>query len=241
MKLETRACKMKINTVVVLWASVFSACVIEDEPVQVGSGSGAISSSATSRVGAFVDQRDGQVYGSVVIDGRTWMAQNLNYAAPGSICYGGLESNCLKYGRLYSWVSAMNFADSCLQKSCGAMISAVHQGNCPSGWHVPSSADLSSLESFSAKSLLEKAAGGLDNYGFGLRFSGYSKGVKVDSCGQLGAEAMLWIAKEDSYQNFSSTRSKAWRAIKGYDYIYGESAPYRYEKRDGLALRCVRD
>ena len=52
------------------------------------------------------DARDKQKYRTVVIDGRTWMADNLNYNVPGSTCYREDEDNCMVYGRLYSWEAA---------------------------------------------------------------------------------------------------------------------------------------
>jgi uncharacterized protein (TIGR02145 family) len=45
-----------------------------------------------------------------MLDGRTWMTDNLNLARPNSYCYGGVASECLRFGRLYTWASA---AEAC--------------------------------------------------------------------------------------------------------------------------------
>jgi uncharacterized protein (TIGR02145 family) len=87
--------------------------------------------------GEMTDPRDGQVYQTICINGKIWMAENLNYAVPGSgtWCYDDLNSNCNIYGRLYNWSTLM----------AGSKASSTNpsnvQGLCPPGWHIPSLAE----------------------------------------------------------------------------------------------------
>jgi len=79
--------------------------------------------------------------GKVVIGGKTWKTKNLDIDVPGSKCYNDDPANCVKYGRLYSWATAMALpskCDSVLSTSdADCAISAPHQGICPKGWHIP--------------------------------------------------------------------------------------------------------
>ena len=39
-------------------------------------------------------------------DGKEWTARNLDVVVEPSYCYDGVEDNCRRYGRLYTWASA---------------------------------------------------------------------------------------------------------------------------------------
>jgi uncharacterized protein (TIGR02145 family) len=80
--------------------------------------------------GTLTDCRDGQTYRTVKMpDGKTWMAQNMNYKTPNrSWCYNDSISYCDKYGRLYTWYAAMRV--------------------CPDKYHLPSSQEWDDLMEF---------------------------------------------------------------------------------------------
>ncbi|MDR2973007.1 MAG: fibrobacter succinogenes major paralogous domain-containing protein [Bacteroidales bacterium] len=119
--------------------------------------------------GTFTDPRDGQVYRTVKIGNLTWMAENLNFEAKGSVCYGEdgqvavrdeetrelsfstlsnveIQANCAKYGRLYDWATVMGLPSICDSSFCVSQIQTPHhQGICPVGWHVPNATEWEAL------------------------------------------------------------------------------------------------
>ena len=99
----------------------------------------------------FVDARDGQTYPMVQIGTQTWMAKNLNHwysAGDGvdtfGVCYNYSQDSCQKYGRLYTWAEAMQGASSSNASPSGV------QGICPSGWHLPSEAEMATLQTYAS-------------------------------------------------------------------------------------------
>lgn len=72
--------------------------------------------------GVMVDKRDEQRYELTSLNGKTWMAQSINYeTATGSTCYENNDTYCDVYGRLYTYEAA--------------------QSACPGGWHIATRAE----------------------------------------------------------------------------------------------------
>jgi uncharacterized protein (TIGR02145 family) len=89
-------------------------------------------------------------YKTVKIGSQNWMAENLNCKLDdseyGSECYDNDPTNCVKYGRLYSWATAMALPEYCdfgttSDLICLDQVQSKHKGICPSGWHIPSDSD----------------------------------------------------------------------------------------------------
>jgi uncharacterized protein (TIGR02145 family) len=61
-------------------------------------------------------------------------------------CYKEDAANCVALGGLYQWAQAMNLDPSCNTAVCA--LDSPHRGLCPSGWHVPTNDEWSTLKSY---------------------------------------------------------------------------------------------
>jgi len=176
-------------------------------------------------MGTFTDSRDGKTYKTVTIGNQTWMAENLNYEASGSKCYGNDPANAKKYGRLYDWETA--------KKAC------------PPGWHLPSQAEWQELVNFAggigtAGSMLKARSGwndyqgrsgnGIDKFEFSALPGG--DGSSSGEFGGAGNTGSWWSATE--YNAAGAGALDMYR--DGADVVmncYGKTYLY--------AVRCVKD
>ncbi len=188
--------------------------------------------------GGFTDGRDGQKYKTAEMpDGKRWMAENLRYNADGSWCYGGDDSNCEKYGRLYSWDMAKTV--------------------CPAGWHLPSKEDwdvmtaaaganvkaahkkFKSTEGKLAGKALKSASGwdesdngtvSTDDFGFSALPGGSRSADGV--FGYAGKAGLWWTAT-----GFDG----GYAAYRGMNYSYDIIDEELTNVDMGLSVRCVAD
>jgi uncharacterized protein (TIGR02145 family) len=190
-----------------------------------------------------------------VIGNQTWLKRNLNYvpSTGNSWCYSGTdystgsgvsitaEEGCARYGRLYDWATAMALPSSCNSSTCASQVQTKHQGICPSGWHIPTNDDWSTLEnnvggSSTAGRHLKSVNGwynngnGLDTYGFSALPGGYRH---TDGYfGNAGNYGGCWSASE-------SSSGYAYNRDMGYDVDY--AGWYSYDGAFGFSVRCVQD
>jgi uncharacterized protein (TIGR02145 family) len=162
--------------------------------------------------GEFKDARDNRTYKTVKIGNQTWMAENLKYSLDSLVeswCYEDDNSNCEKYGRLYSWMTAIGKSDEeCgYQKACSLTYPV--QGICPEGWHIPSKYELATLVEnaggpsiagarLKAKEGWEPAwneCTGTDDYHFSAMASGYLR-VYTDHYYNKGYHTGIWSSTE---------------------------------------------
>ena len=118
--------------------------------------------------GTMTDPRDGKAYRTVVVNGLTWMAENLNYAdneVGESLCINDEENLCELYGRLYSRDATMNSSSCEYRAMCDYLTSELIQGVCPDGWRLPTVEEaegLVNLEDGVSRSLMSAKSWGSD-------------------------------------------------------------------------------
>jgi len=204
----------------------------------------------------FCDSRDNHLYKFVAIGTQTWMAENLAYLpsvnaksdASASVAkyyvynYDGTDVATAKsssyyttYGVLYNWTAAMEGASSSTASPSGV------KGVCPTGWHLPSSAEWATLETTAdgasiagtkLKSVSGWTAGGdteTDAYGFSALPGGYYHGSDF-------YDALL------SGYWWTATEYDATLAFFRYMYCsYANVGSYIYNKYYGFSVRCLQD
>lgn len=133
--------------------------------------------------GVITDKRDNQMYRTVKISSKVWLAENMNYGQLG-ICYEEDDELCDKYGRLYTWKDAASA--------------------CPEGFHLPSKAEWNalgsdvSLMSMKGWALDSGKVGGSDDLGISLLPAGFASVNSDDDVLYEGisTDAMLWTSTE---------------------------------------------
>ena len=123
--------KAKIYSVIglALLAALLTSCSDDSTSAETDTFDASVVCPANLR-GTFVDERDGQVYKYTTIGNQVWMAENLKFDAPYSLCYDKIEGFCDTFGRFYSLHINGAFFDFFDQELLDTI--------CPAGWHVPS-------------------------------------------------------------------------------------------------------
>ena len=229
-----------------------SSVVVSSSSVKVQSSSSVtagVVDPSTVISGTMTDSRDGQSYKTVKIGTQTWMAENLNYADSiampnikgNSWCYENSADSCAKYGRLYTWTGAMNIDGSYQSASAAAEISAPWRGACPTGWHIPTDAEWTTLATavggssvagtkFKSTSGWYNGDNGTDAYGFSALPAGFCS--YSGSFDYVGYYAYFWSATENE-------SDYAYYRYLGYDYAYIDT--YGRLKNLAFSVRCVQD
>lgn len=187
------------------------------------------------------DPGDGQTYQVIELaDGKTWMAENLNYTTKGGSSWtypdraypdSVAEAN-IHYGRMYTWEAA--------QKAC------------PNGWHLPSNEEWEEMTDTYGGSVLSSSPGDRDasyealihggSSGFNALLGGY-----FDNDNNPG---FVYVNRRGYYWTSSVTENpEEWEideadvGIWGYFFYASRRSLYRagFARSDGFAVRCVKD
>jgi uncharacterized protein (TIGR02145 family) len=174
----------------------------------------------------------GESYGAVLIGTQTWMTKNMNYvpASGNSKCPDNTASNCTTYGRQYDWATAINV--------------------CPAGWHIPSTAEWSTLVNFvgsdpgiklrAPASLYIQGNQGTNDYGFSALMGGYVEyGTIYDSYPDIGKRGLWWTATQYNANNaYNREMSISSKSVSRYG---DENNDYSMTKRNMLSVRCIKN
>lgn len=228
-----------------------------EEPASSSSGNEPGSSSVDSGepvFGELTDARDGRVYKTVKLGSQEWMAENLNYAAEGSLCYEDDEKNCEKYGRLYNWEVALDTSN----RGCGDNFSGCRlrsdfhprEGICPDGWHVPEHAEWDTLfayadahgegesagdalQAYYRDDYLEKTYSS-DRFGFNVLPAGVFNGKEFSG---LGTSSEFWTASIETtdWLSYISITPSTIHFVKG-----SGSNVYMTHISHAVSVRCVK-
>jgi uncharacterized protein (TIGR02145 family) len=155
-------------------------------------------------------------------DGKEWTTENLNVTVAPSYCYDDVESNCRRYGRLYTWDSA--------QRACQSL---------GDGWRLPTDHEWRQMA---------KRYGGViedsDDQGaaaFKALISGGPSGFHAVLGGnrldgkyeRIEAHGLYWTASESDpatapFYNFGKNGQAVNRHLQG-------------QKKMAISVRCLRD
>ena len=200
----------------------------------------------------YIDDRNHHPYMVIEIDGKMWMADNLNYAdstanpnlAGQSWCYDNDSTNCDVFGRLYTWSAAMNLSSENLESSFGEE-EGFHQGICPEGWHIPTDEELNSV-TFEGSPLSAFMTGSDNASGFsvipgGVAYAETEYGNSDVYTGIMRFEAMESYTNIWTRDEYSSSQAKSW--YYRYSMDGGKSQAYSEldDKHHGFYVRCVKD
>jgi uncharacterized protein (TIGR02145 family) len=204
-----------------------------------------VTNAPVNPMGTFRDARNGQIYKTVDIDGKLWMAENLNIgsminASTGGLngdgyqkdttkiekfCYNNDPKNCEIYGGLYQWDAAMRFGE--VEGSGGI---------CPEGWHIPTQAEWRDLYLYYEEDLGVNSGSSLmlgSQSGFQALFSGYLIFAERKFFDNMQA-GYFWSSTINDQINHLAMG----RAIYRGKFDFQEDT---YQRVNGLPIRCIKN
>ena len=170
-----------------------------------------------------IRDKDGNSYQVMRMpDGKDWTTENINIDVPESFCYDSLKFNCDRYGRLYTWKTAVMV---CSQLG--------------EGWRLPTNDEWKGLAKHYGGVFVDSIDNGKAAYvalmdGGSSQFNAVLGGGRDPSGGyrRIEAHGFYWTSTE-------ANDSTAWFGN------FGKGRPALYLQNDGekvgaFAVRCVK-
>ncbi len=205
---------------------------------------------------------DGNIYEIVTIGNQVWMAENLkvtHYADGTAIphrmydwaslgdnntdkayCWVDYKTNSV-YGALYTWAAAMNG-----QNSSSSSPSNV-QGACPTGWHLPSDAEWTTLVNEVGSAPAAKLAGNASLWKNGALESNANfgtTGFNALPAGLRNYSNNYFIYETEAAIFWSATQQTSTEVFVRQIYCQSGTVTRKYlfeYKSSGKSVRCVKD
>ncbi|KUG25952.1 sclb protein [hydrocarbon metagenome] len=186
----------------------------------------------------------GQTYNTVMIGAQCWLKENLNVgtridgsqdqadnATIEKYCYDDNENNCDEYGGLYQWDEMMQYTTT-----------EGTQGICPTGWHIPSSTELTTLtNSVSDDGNALKAVGEGSGAGAGTNISSFTALFSGHRSGNLATYGQFGGLESSIHLWSSSQFNLEYADLRYMDDADGDIDQYGELKTFGFAVRCIKD
>ena len=166
--------------------------------------------------------------GRVEIGDQVWTTKNLEVPMKDSRCYEDDEANCEKYGRLYTWATAMAVNTRFDHEQLGE-IDLPYRGICPEGTHIPSEEEWRTLYDYvlsnpSAKENFINQLGGEYEY--------YGQYIKE------GEQALFWSSTEYDVTGTSHEFEYAYLWAYRKDLSVASDNAHKYT---AAYVRCIYD
>lgn len=216
-----------------------SVAALSSSSAETPSSSSAGFCTNTYGTNTVTDCRDNHTYKTVVIGSQTWMAENLAYL-PSVNARSDSSSIMAKYYVYdYDGTSMSMAKASSFYTTYGVLYNWAAAGSaCPSGWHLPSSAEWRALEGYvgdsagtklKAKSSLWSINTGTDAYGFSALPGGSYSGSDFS---HVLSNGNWWTATE------TKTTDAYFRYM---DEINFNVYSYEFPKSRGFSVRCMQN
>lgn len=194
----------------------------------------------------------GKTYNTIMIGDQCWLKENLNIGSRIDVALdqtnnGILEkyclfddgNNCNTYGGLYQWAEAVQYLNGATNTTIpNPTFSGNVRGICPSGWHIPTYAELIKLQTIvniDGNSMISVGQG-IDG-GAGTNTSGFSalmSGCRIGwgGSGYLGHSEFFWCSTVGNATGATYMRL-----------IFDTVTPHLEggSKIDGYSVRCIKD